>query len=154
MTCSILPMMISCACTMISMVTSLVCFLHSWETLRLLLCWHVLMVMLMWWMNYWQQSLSVLTNWVGSVSAYLSISTTVEGNDELVFLLPSGWRVYSTDCGQRGRPPADSQEADQGRSQTWSAEQGGYTPCHLSSCGDPGCGKSCSQRCTWVNVTA
>ncbi len=44
--------------------------------------------MVMWWTNYWQQSLSALTNWVGSVSAYLSISTTVEGNDELVVCYP------------------------------------------------------------------
>ncbi len=35
-------------------------------------------------MNYWQQSLSTLTNWVGLVSAYLSISTTVEGDQYVV----------------------------------------------------------------------
>ncbi len=39
-------------------------------------------------MNYWQQSLSALINLVGSVSAYLSISTTVEGNDDLVVCYP------------------------------------------------------------------
>ncbi len=104
---------------------------YSLETVLLLWCWHVWRAMVMWWMNYWQQSVWSLTNWVGSVSAYLSISTTVEGNDECG-LLPSEWRDDCIDHGQQERSSPCFQEANQSRSNSWYTAQGGYTSCHTS----------------------
>ncbi len=84
---------------------------------------------------------------MGSVSAYLSISTTVEGNDELVVCYPQdGECTALIVASEQGHLHIVKRLIKAGASVDQQNKVGTHPVTYHH--GDPGYSQSCSQRCT------